>query len=180
VGNGVTFADGKTQTTAALPAVQHSTALTGLGTAASPLGIASLGVGTAQLANGAVIASKLDTSNAPAAGKVLTYGAGGLSWQTPAAGGGGGVTFFQVTRSVGNQCNGDFTLIDNALVNGNASAKMLLTAILGRSGDSTNGNSSEFLLYTGATAFGSCPANRWVIRGGDITEGAKFNVLIVP
>jgi hypothetical protein len=98
------------------------------------------------------------------------------------AGGGGGVTFFQVTRTVDNQCNGDYTLIDNAAVNGNASAKMLLTAILGRSGDSTNGNSSEFLVYTGATAFGSvvpCPANRWVIKGGDIMEGAKFNVLVV-
>ncbi|HEY0376352.1 MAG TPA: hypothetical protein VGC87_05280 [Pyrinomonadaceae bacterium] len=180
-GNGVKFPDGKTQTTAALPAVQHNTTLTGQGTASSLLGINPLGVTSAHLANGAVGVTKLSTTNVPAAGKVLTYNGSALTWATP-AGGGGGVTFFQVTRTVGNQCNGDFTLIDNAAVNGNANAQVLLTAILGRSGDSTNPNSSEFLVYTGATAFGAtvpCPANRWVIRGGDIMAGARFNVLVV-
>ena len=61
-GKGIKFPNGSIQTVAAvsgLPAVQHNATLTGAGTTASPLGVANLGVGTAQLANGAVNGAKM-------------------------------------------------------------------------------------------------------------------------
>jgi hypothetical protein len=56
---GVKFPDGTLQTTAGLSSVLHDTTLTGDGTAASPLGIATGGVGTIQLANNAVTTPKI-------------------------------------------------------------------------------------------------------------------------
>jgi hypothetical protein len=58
-GGNIKFADGSVQTTAALPAVQHNATLAGAGTAASPLAVANLGVGAAQLANSSVTALKV-------------------------------------------------------------------------------------------------------------------------
>jgi hypothetical protein len=56
---GYKFPDGTVQTTAGISFVTHDASLAGLGTAASPLGIAVGGVQTVHLANGAVTASKI-------------------------------------------------------------------------------------------------------------------------
>ena len=187
-GNGVTFADGKTQTTAALPAVQHTTALTGLGTAASPLGIASSGITATHLAPDSVGLSELNTTNVAAAGQVLTYSGGALAWQTPAAGGGGGVIAFRHTRTAATNCGpsgltAEFSPLNHASINGNANAKIFVTPIVGITASNSDANQNTFIVYTGASAFGTCPAGRWLIRGGDADpsnfDGAQYNVLIV-
>jgi hypothetical protein len=46
-------------------------------------------------------------------------------------------------------------------------------------GSNTNPNSGWYLTYTGGAAFGTCPANRWIIAGGDVSVGGQFNVMIV-
>jgi hypothetical protein len=56
---GYKFPDGTVQTTAGISFVTHDASLAGLGTAASPLGIASGGVQTFHLANNAVTAPKI-------------------------------------------------------------------------------------------------------------------------
>ena len=56
---GYKFPDGTVQTTAGISFVTHDASLAGLGTAASPLGIALSGVQTIHIANGAVTASKI-------------------------------------------------------------------------------------------------------------------------
>jgi hypothetical protein len=56
---GYKFPDGTIQTTAGISFVTHDASLAGLGTAASPLGIASGGVQTFHLANNAVTAAKI-------------------------------------------------------------------------------------------------------------------------
>ena len=56
---GYKFPDGSVQTTAGLSFVTHDASLAGLGTAASPLGIAAGGVNTVHLANNAVTGAKI-------------------------------------------------------------------------------------------------------------------------
>ena len=56
---GVKFPDGSVQPTAGLSSVFHDATLTGNGTGSSPLGIANGGVGTTQLANNSVTATKI-------------------------------------------------------------------------------------------------------------------------
>ena len=56
---GYKFPDGTVQTTAGISFVTHDASLAGLGTAASPLGIAPGGVQTVHLANGAVTMPKI-------------------------------------------------------------------------------------------------------------------------
>lgn len=56
---GYKFPDGTVQTTAGISFVTHDATLAGLGTAASPLGIAAGGVQTVHLANNAVTAPKI-------------------------------------------------------------------------------------------------------------------------
>ena len=56
---GYKFPDGTVQTTAGISFVTHDASLMGLGTEASPLGIAAGGVNTFHLANGAVTAPKI-------------------------------------------------------------------------------------------------------------------------
>jgi hypothetical protein len=98
---------------------------------------------------------------------------------------GSNITTFRHTRTVGNICGtGDnFSYIDNALINGNPDAMIFVTAIVRVNGDgsNTNLNSNWYLTYTGASGFGTCPANRWIIAGGDVAVGGggQFNVMVV-
>src|SRR6266853_4011548 len=75
--------------------VAHDATLTGSGVTNNPLGVASGGIGTGQLANGAVTLPKLSISGSPATGTVVGYNGSGLAWQ--AASGGA-----QVVDSVGH------------------------------------------------------------------------------
>src|SRR6266404_5854241 len=113
-----------------------------------------------------------------------------ISWniagpQGPAGptGPGANIVTFRHTRTVGNTCGpfNSFSLMDNPSINGNASALIFVTAIVGINGDrsNTNPNSNLNLTYTGSAAFGTCPAARWIIAGGDTTTGAQFNVMVV-
>jgi len=90
---------------------------------------------------------------------------------------------FRHTRTVANICGpgNNFSFIDNPAINGNADALILVTAIVGIQGDrsNTNPNSNWYLTYTGGSPFGTCPAERWLIAGGDISVGGQFNVMLV-
>ena len=72
---------------AALKSVAHDATLAGDGTKTAPLGIANGGVRTAQLANGAVTASKLSPAAIPTAGQVMGFNGANLAWQNSAVGG---------------------------------------------------------------------------------------------
>ena len=79
-GNNLTIA-----TAGLLSLVSHNATLAGDGTGGSPLSIANGGVGTNHLADLAVTAAKLNTPIAPAAGQVLSFNGGSMTWQTPAS-----------------------------------------------------------------------------------------------
>jgi hypothetical protein len=99
------------------------------------------------------------------------------------AGSGANVVTFRHTRTVANTCGpvNNFSFMDQPSINGNANALIFITGILGINGDrsNTNPNSNLNMTYTGTVSFGTCPAGRWVISGGDIATGAQFNVLVV-
>lgn len=96
---------------------------------------------------------------------------------------GSNVTTFRHTRTVANICGlgSNFSFIDNPAINGNPDAMIFVTAIVGIQGDrsNTNPNSNWYLTYTGGSAFGTCPAERWLIAGGDVSVGGQFNVMLV-
>jgi len=71
--------------------------------------------------------------------------------------------------------------MDQPSINGNGNALIFVTGIVGINGarSNTNPNSNLNLTYTGTSSFGTCPAGRWIIAGGDIATGAQFNVLVV-
>jgi hypothetical protein len=102
----------------------------------------------------------------------------------PGPAGGSNITTFRHTKIAANTCGpfGNFTVVDNPAINGNPDAKIFVTAIVGIQADrsNTNGNSNWYLTYTGASAFDTCAAGRWLIGGGDVTGAApEFNVMIV-
>jgi hypothetical protein len=171
---GFKFPDGTVQLTAATPttpglsAVTPDATLVGDGTGATPLG----------LADGAVSAAKLSAS-APQAGQVLFYDGAGLSWQTPSS---GGPTAFRHTRTTKCGPFDEFSVVDHPLLNGKPNAMIIVTALIGINDTRTNTNSNQNLqvTYTGSMDFGTCPAERWLIRGGDTSDNAQFNVLVVP
>ena len=78
--------------------VAHDATLTGTGTTKSALGVAPNGIGTGQIANGAVTLPKLSISGSPAVGSIVGYTGSGLGWQVPTSSGGGP----QVVDSVGH------------------------------------------------------------------------------
>ena len=84
---------------------------------------------------------------------------------------------------MGNTCgpSSNFSYIDDPSLNGNPDAHVFITAIVGIQPDRSNINPNSIanLTYTGGLAFGTCPADRWVISGGDISVGAEFNVMVV-
>src|SRR6266550_5954743 len=99
------------------------------------------------------------------------------------AGPGANLVTFRHTRTVANTCGpfNNFSFMDQPSINGNASALIFVTGIVGINGarTNTNPNSNLNLTYTGALSFGTCPAGRWILAGGDIATGAQFNVLVV-
>ncbi len=118
---------------------------------------------------------------------MLGYTASGLTWQTLAGGGGGGVTAFRHTRTAATNCGPsglttEFSPLDHPSINGNANALVFVTPIIGITASNNDANQNTFVVYTGSTSFGTCPANRWLIRGGDADpsnfDGAQYNVLI--
>jgi len=96
---------------------------------------------------------------------------------------GANVVTFRHTRTVANTCGpfNNFSFMDQPSINGNANALIFVTGIVGINGarTNTNPNSNLNLTYTGTMSFGTCPAGRWIIAGGDIATGAQFNVLVV-
>ncbi|MDQ1639547.1 MAG: hypothetical protein QOF62_2886 [Pyrinomonadaceae bacterium] len=100
----------------------------------------------------------------------------------PAGLGANSVTF-RHTRTVANTCGpfNNFSFMDQPSINGNANALIFVTGIVGINGarSNTNPNSNLNLTYTGTLSFGTCPAGRWIVAGGDIATGAQFNVLVV-
>jgi hypothetical protein len=97
--------------------------------------------------------------------------------------GGSNITTFRHIKTGANTCGpgANFTVVDNPAINGNPDAKIFVTAIVGIQADrsNTNGNSGWYLTYTGGSAFDTCPADRWLIAGGDVTSASQFNVMIV-
>ena len=71
--------------------------------------------------------------------------------------------------------------MDNPSINGNAGAMIYVTAIVGINAGrtNTNPNSNMNLTYTGGAIFGTCPAGRWIVAGGDISTGAQFDIMVV-
>ena len=99
------------------------------------------------------------------------------------AGTGANVVTFRHTRTVANTCGpfNNFSFMDQPSINGNPNALIFVTGIVGINGarTNTNPNSNLNLTYTGTLSFGTCPAGRWIVAGGDISTGAQFNVLVV-
>src|SRR6266550_1996077 len=96
---------------------------------------------------------------------------------------GANVVTFRHTRTVANTCGpfNNFSFMDHPSINGNANALIFVTGIVGINSarSNTNPNSNLNLTYTGTMNFGTCPAGRWIVAGGDIATGAQFNVLVV-
>jgi hypothetical protein len=120
---------------------------------------------------------------AGAAGPQGPAGPQGTQGPPGPAGPGSNVTSFRHAKTAANTCGLDdfFTVLDNPAINGNPDGMIFVTAIVGIQADrsNTNGNSGWYLSYTGGSAFGTCPTNRWLIAGGDVTDTAEFNVMIV-
>ena len=116
------------------------------------------------------------------AGPAGPRGPAGAQGTCPACGGANVITF-RHTRTVANTCGpfNNFSVMDNPAINGNANALVFVTAIVGINAGrtNTNPNSSMNLTYTGSASFGTCPAGRWIVAGGDIATGAQFNVMVV-
>ena len=93
------------------------------------------------------------------------------------------VLTFKHTRTVANTCGptGDLSVLDNAAINDKPDALVFVTSIVGINSarTNTNPNSNLLVIYTGSSSFGTCPAGRWLIRGGDVTTGAQFIVMVV-
>jgi hypothetical protein len=97
---------------------------------------------------------------------------------------GANVVTFRHTHTAGNECGpalAAFSVLDNPSLNGNADAFVFVTALIGINGarTNTNPNSNLLVVYTGSASFGTCPAGRWIVGGGDIATGAQFNVMVV-
>lgn len=120
---------------------------------------------------------------AGAAGPVGPQGPVGPVGPVGPAGPGANLVTFRHTRTVANTCGpfNNFSVMDHPSINGNASALVFVTGIVGINGarTNTNPNSNLNLTFTGAASFGTCPAGRWIVAGGDIATGAQFNVLVV-
>ena len=100
----------------------------------------------------------------------------------PAGSGAANILTFTHTRTVANTCGptGDLSALDNPAINDKPDALIFVTSIVGINSarTNTNPNSNLLVIYTGSTSFGTCPAGRWLVRGGDVTTGAQFIVMV--
>lgn len=130
-----------------------------------------------------LVSSPSDCRNHETAISWNTTGPSGPPGPPGPPGPGSNTTTFRHTRTVANICGpgNNFSFIDNADTNGNPDATIFVTAIVGIQGDgsNTNPNSNWYLTYTGSSPFGTCPAQRWLIAGGDVSVGGQFNVMVV-
>ena len=103
--------------------------------------------------------------------------------QGPPGPGGANIVTFRHTRTAANTCGptGDLSTLDNPAINDKADALIFVTSIVGINSTrtNTNPNSNLLVIYTGSASFGTCPAGRWLIRGGDVTAGAQFIVMVI-
>ena len=103
--------------------------------------------------------------------------------QGPPKPGGANILTFMHTRTVANTCGptGDLSALDNPSINGRPDALIFVTSIVGINSTrtNTNPNSNLLVIYTGSTSFGTCPAGHWLVRGGDVTTGAQFIVMVI-
>jgi hypothetical protein len=104
--------------------------------------------------------------------------------QGPPGSSGANVAAFRHTHTLANECGpalATFSVLDHPSINGNADAAVFVTALIGINGarTNTNPNSNLLVVYTGSESFGTCPAGRWIVGGGDVTTGAEFNVMVV-
>ena len=102
--------------------------------------------------------------------------------QGPPGSGGGGITV-RHTHTAANECGppaATYSVLDHPSLNGNPNALVFVTALIGINAarTNTNPNSNLLVVYTGSQTFGTCPAGRWIVSGGDIAVGAQFDVLI--
>src|SRR5258706_9952741 len=102
--------------------------------------------------------------------------------QGPAGPGGTNLVTFRHTRTIANTCGpfNNFSFIDHPAINGNGNALVFVTGIVGINGDrsNTNPNSNLNLTYTGSASFGTCPAGRWIVAGGDNATRAQFQFIV--
>jgi len=104
----------------------------------------------------------------------------------PGPAGSGNVTAFRHTRTAANECSpgaglSTFSVLDHASLNGNSNAQVFVTALIGINAahTNTNPNSNLLVVYTGSQPFGTCPAARWIVSGGDVATGAQYDVMVV-
>jgi hypothetical protein len=176
-GNGIIFPDGTMQTTAGGTS-SGTSILNAINDAATTgtINVSRLGsIDSTRLGDGSVTVSKL-SAQPTAAGQVLTYDGQGLSWQAQS-----GPTVFRFTRATKCGPFDEFSALDHPLLNGNPNAMIFVTALIGINAERTNTNSNQNLVvtYSGDSDFGTCPAGRWLIRGGDTSDNAQFNVMVV-
>ena len=99
--------------------------------------------------------------------------------------GSGNVTAFRHTRTAANECSpgaglATYSALDHAALNGNPNALLFVTALIGINAGrtNTNPNSNLLVVYTGSQTFGTCPAGRWIVSGGDVATGAQYDVMV--
>jgi hypothetical protein len=166
---GYKFPDGTIQTTAGISFVTHDASLAGLGTAASPLGIASGGVQTFHLANAAVTAPKI------ANGTVVRSFNGLFDNVSLAAGNNITITPTGNTLTIASP-NSLTSVVHNSTLTGNGTAASPLGV--------ADGGINTAQLTDGAVTLSKIALNQVVTRLNNLTESVTLaagpNITITP
>jgi hypothetical protein len=176
---GYKFPDGTVQTTAGISFVTHDATLAGLGTAASPLGIASGGVQTIHLANNAVTAPKI------ANGTVVRSLNGLFDNLTLAAGANITITPAGNTLTIGSP-NSLTSVAHGSTLTGNGTSGSPLDVANGGVGTTqlADGSVTTAKLATGAVTLSKIAVDQVVTSVNNLTENvtlaAGSNISITP